>query len=297
MSHTGFAVLFSVASAVAYSAGALFQARVPHRESPAAGLFSHAFGRISLLLNGLGALLHVVALQWGPLILVQPFGALSIALSVPVEARLARRRTTPGERHGVALVLLGLAILSLTVGSSRTEDELLGTGEAVSVVTGSAVVVAVLTRAGKGKGRGLGYATAAGVAFAVASLFAQAIGIRLGDQGWSGLGRPDCLFALLAIGPVVMTGLLLSQYSYRYGLSGPLAASTVANPAFSVVVGLLFLGERFRHGYSGIMLAGAAAFLMVKGILMVTQSARARDRSRQGGARRGGHTALEGVAG
>ncbi|MYS15132.1 hypothetical protein GTW73_14385, partial [Streptomyces sp. SID4982] len=57
-------------------------------------------------LNVAGALLHVVALRYGPLTVVQPLGALTLVAAVPLGARAAGRRVSALEWRGTALTLL-----------------------------------------------------------------------------------------------------------------------------------------------------------------------------------------------
>ncbi|GFN08837.1 hypothetical protein Smic_73930 [Streptomyces microflavus] len=73
MSSLALSVLLSLISAVAYAAGAIVQERVAARgdNSPYA-LVRNAVWWAAVLLNGVGAVLHVVALAYGPLSLVQP---------------------------------------------------------------------------------------------------------------------------------------------------------------------------------------------------------------------------------
>ncbi|MCX3058611.1 hypothetical protein OFY01_02250, partial [Streptomyces sp. GXMU-J5] len=112
------AVALSLVSAVAYAAAAVAQERLAARTAGAeAGLrrMVHAgawWG--SVLLNAGAALLHVAALRFGPLTLVQPLGALTLVAAVPLGARLAGRRVTSVEWRGTALTLLGLGALLVT---------------------------------------------------------------------------------------------------------------------------------------------------------------------------------------
>lgn len=111
----------------------------------AAGLFSRGPGWAAIALNALGAALHVAALRSGPLILVQPLGALTLVLAVPLGAAVAGRRAGPGEWRGTALALTGLAGLVLAT-SPAALPRALGAGQVLLLCTGTAAAVMALVR-------------------------------------------------------------------------------------------------------------------------------------------------------
>ncbi|MBU3868718.1 hypothetical protein KN815_33115, partial [Streptomyces sp. 4503] len=91
MNPTVIAVALALASAVAYATAAVAQERLaaggrPGR-MPRLLLRGAWWGAVGL--NSTGALLHVAALRYGPLTLVQPLGALTLVAAVPLGARLA----------------------------------------------------------------------------------------------------------------------------------------------------------------------------------------------------------------
>src|SRR5690606_41341707 len=93
MSALALSVLLSFVSALAYAGGAIVQEQVAV-SSPGeqyAPLRRPAWWA-AVALNGLGGLLHVVALAYGPLSLVQPLGALTIVFALPMAALFVGRR-------------------------------------------------------------------------------------------------------------------------------------------------------------------------------------------------------------
>ncbi|WP_392839588.1 DMT family transporter [Streptomyces sp. LN500] len=150
MNATLTAVALSLVSAVAYASAAVAQARLAGRSEPGAGVF-RMLGRAAwwsaVALNAGGALLHVAALKYGPLTLVQPLGALTLVAAVPLGARAAGRRVTGTEWHGTILTLLGLGALLLTAGGTAPH-ETLSLGEALAVGAATMAVVAGLSRPG-----------------------------------------------------------------------------------------------------------------------------------------------------
>ena len=110
MSSLALAVVLSLVSAVAYAAGAIMQEHVAASTSarPYAPLH-HAAWWVAVALNGLGAVLHVVALAYGPLSLVQPLGALTIVFALPMAALFVRRRAGAAAWRGAIMATAGLA--------------------------------------------------------------------------------------------------------------------------------------------------------------------------------------------
>lgn len=96
MSALALSVLLSLVSAVAYAGGAIVQEQVAvsHPDEQYAPLRRPGWWA-AVALNGLGGLLHVVALAYGPLSLVQPLGALTIVFALPMAALFVGRRAAP----------------------------------------------------------------------------------------------------------------------------------------------------------------------------------------------------------
>ncbi|MEU9332612.1 DMT family transporter [Streptomyces sp. NPDC048290] len=264
------AVVLSLLSAVGYAAAAVAQQRLAAR-SPGTGLLRLLRGGAwwgSVLLNASGALLHVVALRYGPLTVVQPLGALTLVTAVPLGARLAGRRVSATEWRGTAFTLVGLAALLLTA-TGPAPDDVLSVREALLVSGATAVLIAVLCFPGVRPG--LRHATASGVASGVGSALTQTVTVAATAGAAS-------LLSLQVVGVAVLVaafaggGLLLSQTAYRDGLGAPLAVVTLANPVAAAVIGLTLLGERFRGGPAGVLLALAGAGLAAWGVVLLSRA-------------------------
>ncbi|MEU9954071.1 hypothetical protein AB0E15_38180, partial [Streptomyces sp. NPDC047939] len=109
MNATLVAVALSLVSAAAYASAAVAQARLAGRTAPGTGtlrLLGSGAWWSAVGLNAGGALLHVAALKYGPLTLVQPLGALTLVAAVPLGARAAGRRVSTTEWRGTLLTLL-----------------------------------------------------------------------------------------------------------------------------------------------------------------------------------------------
>ncbi|MFG3497512.1 DMT family transporter [Streptomyces sp. NPDC047928] len=286
MRGTLLAVLLSLGSAAGYALAAVVQSRLAATGPPGSGALRALLARPlwwwAVGLNGAGALTHVAALHYGPLTLVQPLGALTLVLALPIGAAWAGRRVTRAEWRGALWTLAGLTGLVTVVGPADPGDALT-LPEALSVAAATALLIAVLVRRGggasatpgrghgRGPGRGLGHATASGVASGVASALTQTLTASLarelpgGAAAWWQTAALAVLVSAFATG-----GLLLSQAAYRGGLAAPLAVVNLANPAAAAVIGVALLGETFRAGSAGWLIAAAAAATAAHGVLLLT---------------------------
>ncbi|MFJ4200433.1 hypothetical protein ACIP2Y_12490 [Streptomyces sviceus] len=269
MNATLLALALSLLSSVAYAAAAVAQERLASRD-PGSGVLRMLgsgawWGSVGL--NAAAALLHVVALKYGPLTVVQPLGALTLVAAVPLGARIAGRRVGATEWRGTAYTLAGLAAI-LVVASGSEPGKVLSTSEAVAVAAVTAALIGLLARPGARPG--IRHASASGVASGVASALTQTVTVAATDRSESLLSVQVIGVALL-VAAFAAGGLLLSQTAYRDGLGAPLAVVTLANPVAAAVIGLSLLGESLRGGAAGILLALAGAGLAAWGVVLLTR--------------------------
>ncbi|WP_371602069.1 DMT family transporter [Streptomyces sp. NBC_01220] len=269
MSSLALSVLLSLVSAVAYAAGAIVQERVATAsDGRSLAPLRNRVWWAAVALNGVGAVLHVVALAYGPLSLVQPLGALTIVFALPMAALFVRRRAGATAWRGALMATVGLAgLLALTGGS---DAQSLGGPEQLMLATVTFGAVAALMLVAKAMRRpvirSVVLAGAAGVAFGIASVFTKTVAMQW-TSGEVGAGLPT----LLVIAALAGSGLLLSQAAYRgAGLTAPLATVTVVNPVVAAAVGITLFGEQFRHGTAGTLLALACGAVAAGGLIMLT---------------------------
>ncbi|WP_327433591.1 hypothetical protein [Streptomyces sp. NBC_01236] len=270
MSATLAAVVLSLFSAVAYAAAAVAQERLASRSPGSGTLRMLASGAWwwSVALNASAALLHVAALKYGTLTLVQPLGALTLVAAVPLGARVAGRRVSAVEWRGTALTLIGLSALLVTA-SGPAPDDVLTVPQALAVAGTTAVLIGGLSRPGTRPG--LRHATASGFASGVASALTQTVTVAATDRSDS-LLSPQVVVVALLVAAFAAGGLLLSQTAYQGGLGAPLAVVTLANPVAAVVVGLSLLGERLQGGAAGVLLALVGAGIAAWGVVTLSRS-------------------------
>ncbi|MFJ9024282.1 hypothetical protein ACIRPU_30575 [Streptomyces sp. NPDC102259] len=271
MNATLVAVVLSLFSAVAYAAAAVAQERLASQH-PGTGLLrllGNAAWWWSVGLNAAAALLHVVALKYGPLTVVQPLGALTLVAAVPMGARVAGRQVSAAEWRGTAFTLAGLAAILVTASGPAPED-VLSMPEAVAVAGATATLIGLLAR--RGARPGLRHATASGFASGVASALTQTVTVAATDRSGPLLSVQVIGVALL-VAAFATAGLLLSQTAYRGGLGAPLAMVTLANPVAAAAIGLALLGERLQGGAAGVLLALAGAGVAGWGVVLLSRAA------------------------
>ncbi len=142
------AIALSLVSALCYATAAVVQERTAADTPSVRGALAHGSWWWSVALNAGGALLHVVALRYGPLTLVQPLGALSLVVAVPLGSWATGRRTPAGQWRAMALTLVGLTALMTVTASGRGPGDTLGSAEILLVTLAATAVVALLVRAG-----------------------------------------------------------------------------------------------------------------------------------------------------
>ncbi|MYU25336.1 DMT family transporter [Streptomyces sp. SID8352] len=277
MSALALSVLLSLVSAVAYAGGAIVQERVAV-SSPSAQYapLRRPGWWAAVGLNGLGALLHVVALAYGPLSLVQPSGALTIVFALPMAALFVGRRAGATAWRGAIMATVGLAGLLALVAASDTRSLDTAQRLAAAVVTAGALVALMAAARAAHRHpavRSILLATAAGIAFGMASVFTKTVAVD-----WTGGAPVAGLASLAIIGVLASAGMLLSQASYRgAGLAAPLATLTVVNPVVAAAVGLTMFGETFRYGSTGTALALSCGVVAAGGLILLTTERIARE--------------------
>ncbi|USQ84725.1 DMT family transporter [Streptomyces phaeoluteigriseus] len=285
MSALALSVVLSLVSAVAYAAGAIVQEQVAvsSPDEHYAPLRRPGWWA-AVALNGLGGLLHVVALAYGPLSLVQPLGALTIVFALPMAAMFVSRKAGATAWRGAIMATIGLAGLLSLVGAADAQS--LSTPQRVgaAVVTGGAVVALMV--AGRAAHRhpavrSMLLATGSGIAFGMSSVFTKTVAVD-----WTGGVSAADVPSLAVIGVLATAGMLLSQAAYRgAGLAAPLATLTVVNPVVAAAVGITMFGETFRYGTTGTALALSCGVVAAGGLILLTTERLASPQPESAGAR------------
>ncbi len=274
------AVMLSIAAAASHALAAVVQERLAARllRESLTGPWRRRGLRIlrrrrwwiAVGLSATAAVLHVLALRSGPLTVVQPLGALTLVLALPLSAAVVGRRVTTTEWRGAVLTLAGLTGL-LLLAASGAPTTTLNSGEVMALTIATGVALIALTTSASATsnltGRSLWYATAAGISFGVSSALTQTVTIEVSGEGITGLLST----ASIVVVALVTCGLLFSQAAYRAGLGAPLATVTSVNPLAAAAIGVAFLGERYAAGPTGAALALIAAASAAYGVVQLAR--------------------------
>ena len=197
---------------------------------------------------GVGEVLHVLALAWAPLAVVQPIGVTTVLFALPIGALVARRRPRLRELAAAAVTVAGLAALLTGMKVSTAEPALSGHDLAVlapAVGGGLAVLTLVALRA-SGALRTLLLGCGSGVAFGATAALVRLLTHRVELHGVSGLvGWVSPVIAVTAV-----AGLLLEQGAYKSGHLGvAVAGYTVTDPLVAVALGAWVLHQPARASH------------------------------------------------
>lgn len=273
------AILAALAAGVCFASAGLLQQRAAHTNTGDEGLSLRLItdlarqpmwlGGISLAVLSYG--FQAVALNFGPLSVVQPLIVMEVVFALPIAARLDKLRLGWRDWLGAGLVTGGLALalfMAAPSGGSPTAPLwewliLLG------VVGGLAALALLLGLRGQGPLRATAYAVAGGSVMGTQSgLFDNTI--HHIHQGWGAVFTSWQTYVLVGAS---IGGLWLIQSAYN---SGPLSASMpvfdVIEPSIAVIIGLLLFGEHLAGGTLRHFVAGAGAVLGVVGIVVLDNS-------------------------
>ena len=206
---------------------------------------------VALLLNGVGFLLHVAALQALPLFLVQAVIAGSVAVTALLSVRVLRVRLDGRQRAAVGLVVLGLVLLGLSARAGEPDPGAAGRPEVLLAVVAAVVVVAAAVRRRAAAAVLLGLLAGAG--FGVVAVAAR----LLPELGRDLLTSPLVPVLVLA-GTVAF--LVYSAAMQQGSVTTATAAMVVTQTALPAVAGLL-LGDRVRPGFVPVAVLGFALAL------------------------------------
>ncbi|HEY0536592.1 MAG TPA: DMT family transporter [Actinoplanes sp.] len=261
MGSLGLAVGLSMLSAASYAAAAVAQERLAEHRNR--GLTRWA---TALVLTAAGVLLHVLALNFGTVAIVQALGTLTLLFALPISVLRYHARVGPKSWFDAGLTVAGLAlIMSLSVDSGRPALLSAPDGRYLSLAT---LVTVVIFGSGAwfagARIRAVMLAAAAGVAFGIASVLSKAVMAAFTATGVASISP----FIVTMVVVFSVVGYLLGQLSYNgAGLAAPLATVSVVNPVAASIAGVVVFEERFRFGHAGLAVVGVAAVVITWGVI------------------------------
>ncbi|MDH6541606.1 drug/metabolite transporter (DMT)-like permease [Streptomyces sp. SPB4] len=254
-------MLCALGAAVCFGTASVLQAVAARAAEPGTGsgvdtaLFLRAVRQWRYLaglgLDAVGFVLQIVALRHIPIYAVGAALASSLAVTAVVSARLLRVRLSGLEWGAVGVVCAGLLMLGLASGEEGSE-----TGS-FALKLGLLAVAALVLLVGAAAGRlpdgsrALVLGLAAGTGFGVVE-----VSVRLVDSlSWQELRNP-ALYALLLGGAAGF--LLLTSALQRGSVTAATAGLVLGETIGPAVVGVAWLGDTTREGYTWLAVLGFA---------------------------------------
>lgn len=274
------AVPAAVGAAAVFGITGALQHRAAHRvERPGSqvglmlGLVRQRLWVVSVLGSLLGIGLQALALDTGPIILVQPL-LVSGVLFAAVTGFALDDRPVDWPFLGSALLCVGGLSGFLIAASPQPGHGRLTLGTLIPLAAGFGgllVLLAMLGYRARGPWRQISLALAAGLDYGLnAGVLKTMLAVLAGGVGavlthWS-------LYALVLLGPL---GFVLNQDAFREGpLAAPaLAVITVTDPLVAIGIGLLWFGEQVRTDVWAIAAEVVALGVMAAGVLLVAYRA------------------------
>lgn len=227
---------------------------------------------LGLIANIVGFGLHAVALNLGPIAVVQSILVVQLLLALAIGS--VRRHLRPQPRDFVATAAICAGVILFVFERSNAGRRQAPPGHVlVFLGVAAAVIVTLLAIARSGPERapwrGAVVGLAAGTSFCCTAVLMTVISHALHDHGAAGLlGWP--LAGLVVLG---VTGTVLVQDAFSAGpLPGPLTAMTVADPVLSAVAGaVLFDASRPSPLQLAVGLP-AAGLLIAVGVALLARS-------------------------
>ncbi len=264
-----FALVLTIISASALDLGYLVQYSVASKLPPLSIRRPVASVRSLLVqkrwlaggaIQAAGFVIYVVALALAPLALVQAAAAGGIGILAIMVARITHVSLTRHERIGAAVSVLGLALLGLSLLTTRGEGTR-ATYYWVAIWLGAAVAAAVLclTLLARAIGRGPAWAIASGILFASGDISTKmAVSGKVEDIAFL-----VCLIVFYSVGTVILQAAF--QQSSALTAAG---LSTLLTNALPIAAGTVIFHEPLPSRWLGAARIGAFAAVVAGAVLL-----------------------------
>ncbi len=216
--------------------------------------------------TALGAGLHACALGLAPLTVIQPVGAVAIAVTTGLAARSSGVRPTRATWLAVITSTLGIGLFVLFSARQAVMPALSAAaeGRAGALAAVGVGLLAAIGAAVPGRARCLAFAGAGGLAYGLVAVYVHSLAV-------DGLAHvhPVAVAGLLVAVPV---GIWFLQHAYA---AGPpqvvIACQTVIDPMLGVGVGLGLFGEAGGMTRSSMVVLVACALVAVAGVILLAR--------------------------
>lgn len=244
------AVLFALASALTIAWGTVVRHRiavnVPAGDSPFLSAIQRPMWWAGMSTAIIAYGLQVVALAFGPLLLVQPFLVMSLMFTLPLSAIYNKRRMSPAEILWSTL-LTGAVLVVSVMGRPIGGDDHPPIQRWIPAILVGAAVLTVLYYAGarsSQRRRALLQGLVTGAIFGYVAVLSKAVADSFTASGVVGLVTAWELYALIAAATV---GTVVQQNAFNAGaLRTSLPAMKIGEPIVAFSLGYAVLLERFQ---------------------------------------------------
>jgi drug/metabolite transporter (DMT)-like permease len=222
-----------------------------------------------------GFSLQVVALAFGPLVLVQPLLVTGVLFGTVFSAMLARRRLDGQILLGATACAVGLAAFLTLSRPTGTGGEMVDVAGVMPLAVGlSVIIVGCLVVAIGSRFSGSAHVTALAVATGVLyGMTAGLLKVVTGELRTGGLPTVlthPALYIICLLGPM---GFLLSQNTFQQGvlIAPALAIITIVDPLVGFAIGVLWLGEEVTTTVPVLAGEAMAAAVVIAGIVLLAR--------------------------
>ncbi len=266
------AVCFGTASVLQHHGANQVRRRFPLNPGLLIDVARQRLWLLGVVAEATAVALHMVAVNLGPLSLVQPLLTAGLVVALPLQAvfgRPVRGRAL----LAASLIVAGLAVFLLVQPAveSRDPQSIMEWLPGLGLVAFVALIALGVALTRRGRTRSLGLGAAAGTVFALSAALVKTWGEILAAGGAAALATSWELWTALGAG---LVGALVSQAAFQSGpLGGPLAAMMVIDPVIGVSLGAAVFGEAFASGalaavqVAGLVLTLAGVWLLATGEL------------------------------
>ena len=272
----GWAICCAVLDALFYACAAQLQHKAVAKATGGGALTLRGLGSAltswiwvaGLALAATGTALHVLGLTMAPLAVIQPFGVLSLVLTVAFA--VVSTRAKPGPVLYVAMLMSAGGIFAF-VTLSATAAVTAGTATATpaQVVMAIAVGVGALGFLLRDHARCLLLSAATALLFGSASALIRAVSVNSDAHGFGG---PELFLTVQVAVAFLLGGWLLHQAFASGPAAIVVATTTVIDPLTAVAIGIGAYGEFSSASVLRLVGAGAAAVVALGGVLLLSRA-------------------------
>jgi hypothetical protein len=218
--------------------------------------------------QGTGWVLQALALDRGPLVLVQSLTMLSLVISLPLGVRYTHQHITRTVAVGAVGVVAGVTLfISEGSPSNGTAQPSAATWWAACLVTLALVIsFVILGRRRRGASRAAFFGAAAGFSFGLQGAVTK---VFVGEVG-SGIGSLLTSWSIYVLIASAVVGFALQQSALKTGVLAPAISSSNAVTLFmGVLLGLTVFDETLQSGTSSRLPAFIGLAIALGGVVLL----------------------------